>query len=152
MFRQRGTIMKALWQAGTMLACFLGLGSPLAAQPAERARDLGVPFEGTPGPSNAITDVPGVEVGVTTLISGDGNVGGGTGMACFGFKGGTGTASRLLSASDGGYVVGVLVQCNTGAAHELRIAGVPVGQDLHQDRRANLLYGANHVDTGSIII
>jgi L-aminopeptidase/D-esterase-like protein len=92
---------------------------------------------------------------IDTAASGpvaEGNVGGGTGMACFGFKGGTGTASRLLSASDGGYVVGVLVQCNTGAAHELRIAGVPVGQDLHQDRRANLLYGANHVDTGSIII
>jgi len=38
-----------------------------------RARDLGVPFEGTPGANNAITDVPGVEVGFATLISGDGN-------------------------------------------------------------------------------
>jgi len=256
----------------------LELGSPLWAQTLERARDLGVPFEGTPGPLNAITDVPGVEVGYTTLISGEGklvvgkgpvrtgvtavlprgkdfkdpvfagffsqngngemtgihwvkesgflegpvmitnthsvgvvrdavidwemkhgatqypwslpvvaetydgflndingfhvtsadtrhaidtaasgpiaegNVGGGTGMACFGFKGGTGTASRLLSSSEGGYVVGVLVQCNTGSAHELRIAGVPVGQALHQDRQAALLYGSDHVDTGSIII
>jgi len=270
--------MKAFWLAGTALFCLLGLSAPLDAQPAERARDLGVPFEGTPGPSNAITDVPGVEVGYTTSISGDGklvvgkgpvrtgvtailprgknfkdpvfagfysqngngemtgihwvkesgflegpvmitnthsvglvrdavidwemkhgatqypwslpvvaetydgflndingfhvtsadtwhaidtaapgpvaegNVGGGTGMACFGFKGGSGTASRLLSAAEGGYVVGVFVQCNTGSAHELRIGGVAVGQDLHQDRRANLLYGANHVDTGSIII
>src|SRR5215469_16641606 len=277
-FEPRGSSMKALWQAGTALFCLLGLASPLNAQTPERARDLNVPFEGTPGRFNAITDVPGVEVGFTTLISGDGklvvgkgpvrtgvtailprgknfkdpvfagfysqngngemtgihwvkesgflegpvmitnthsvgvvrdavidwemkhgatkypwslpvvaetydgflndingfhvtsadtwhaidtaasgpvaegNGGGGTGMACMGFKGGTGTASRMLSANEGGYIVGVLVQCNTGSAHELRIAGVPVGQDLHQDRRANLLYGANHVDTGSIII
>jgi D-aminopeptidase len=228
-----------------------------------RARDLGVPFEGTPGANNAITDVPGVEVGFTTLISGDGNaplvvgqgpvrtgvtavlprgknnkdpvfagffsqngngemtgtewmleggflegpvmitnthsvgvvrdaviawevkhqpeqepkgvstypwslpvvaetfdggmndvngfhvhpedtfhaldvaasgpvaegnVGGGTGMRCFGFKGGTGTASRVLTADQGGYTVGVLVQCNTGSRTQLHIAGVPVGK------------------------
>ncbi|HZP17389.1 MAG TPA: P1 family peptidase, partial [Terriglobales bacterium] len=43
-----------------------------AAQPKPRARDLGVPFDGTPGPLNAITDVAGVEVGHTTLISGSG--------------------------------------------------------------------------------
>ena len=39
-----------------------------------RARDLGIPFEGTPGKFNAITDVPGVEVGYTTLISGEGKL------------------------------------------------------------------------------
>jgi L-aminopeptidase/D-esterase-like protein len=270
--------MKALWRTGVALFCLLGCGSPAGAQTVERARDLGVPFEGTPGPLNAITDVPGVEVGYTTLISGEGkltvgkgpvrtgvtailprgknfkdpvfagffsqngngemtgihwvkesgflegpvmitnthsvgivrdavidwemkhgatqypwslpvvaetydgflndingfhvtsadtwhaidtaasgpiaegNVGGGTGMACFGFKGGTGSASRVLPAAQGGYVVGVLVQCNTGSAHDLRIANVPVGQALHQDRQAKLLYGADHVDTGSIII
>src|SRR5450631_1886268 len=43
-----------------------------AAQTQPRARDLGVPFDGTPGPFNAITDVTGVEVGYTTLISGEG--------------------------------------------------------------------------------
>jgi D-aminopeptidase len=58
----------------------------------------------------------------------EGNVGGGTGMRCFGFKGGTGTASRVLTAAQGGYVVGVLVQCNTGSRSQLRIAGVPVGR------------------------
>src|SRR5690242_21693478 len=42
------------------------------AQTAPRARDLGVPFDGTPGPLNAITDVSGVEVGHTTLIAGEG--------------------------------------------------------------------------------
>ncbi len=39
-----------------------------------RARDLGVPYDGTPGKLNSITDVPGVEVGYTTLISGDGKL------------------------------------------------------------------------------
>jgi D-aminopeptidase len=222
-----------------------------------RARDLGVPFEGTPGRLNAITDVPGVEVGATTLIRGDGplkvgegpvrtgvtvvfprgkhssdnvyagwfslngngemtgttwleeagllkgpvaitnthsvgvvrdsviewafkqnlmkadewslpvvaetwdgwlndingfhvkqadvfaaldsakagsvsegNTGGGTGMICYGFKGGTGTASRVLSAENGGYTVGVLVQCNCGRRPQLTIAGVPVGKEI----------------------
>jgi D-aminopeptidase len=219
-----------------------------------RARDLGVPFDGTPGPNNAITDVVGVEVGFKTLISGDGplvrgkgptrtgvtaifprgkndgravfagyfagngngdmtgthwieesgvletpilitgtgsvgvvrdagfkwladhrkgyfwypvaaetadvplndmagqhvttsdaiealdnaksgpvaegNVGGGTGMACNGFKGGTGTASRKLPADGGAYTVGVLVQCNYGAARQLRVAGIPVAREM----------------------
>ena len=227
-----------------------------AAPPQQpRARDLGVPFEGTRGPLNAITDVAGVEVGHTTLISGSGKlvvgkgpvrtgvtavlprgrssttpvfgawftlnsagemtgttwleerglidgpimitnthsvgvvrdaavrwmvangwvadwhapvaaetydgvlndingfhvetrhalaaidtarggavlegaVGGGTGMICNGFKGGTGTASRKLPAELGGYTVGVLVQCNYGNRRILRIAGAPVGAEL----------------------
>jgi len=249
--------------------------SVMAQSSGPRARDLGIPFDGAPGPLNAITDVAGVEVGFTTLISGsgklvvgqgpvrtgvtailprgkksfndpvfagwyslngngemtgttwveesgflegpvmitnthsvgvvrdaviqwrvhqggpdqsgywwslpvvaetydgslndingfhvkpdhvfhaldtasggpvaEGNVGGGTGMVCHGFKGGTGTASRKLDAKEGGYIVGVLVQCNYGAQSELRIAGVPVGRELppgipHKD------------DTGSIIV
>jgi D-aminopeptidase len=223
-----------------------------------RARDLGVPFEGTPGPLNAITDVAGVEVGATTLIRGEGalkvgdgpvrtgvtailprgardndpvyagwfslngngemtgttwveesgflegpvaltnthsvgmvrdsviawgvkhgtlhqdwalpvvaetwdgwlndingfhvkqedvfaaldgaksgpvaegNTGGGTGMVCYGFKGGTGTASRVLAKGDGGYTVGVLVQCNCGRRSQLTIAGAPVGKEIPQ--------------------
>ena len=60
----------------------------------------------------------------------EGNVGGGTGMVCHRFKGGIGTASRVLSATEGGYTVGVLVQCNYGARQDLRIAGVPVGQEV----------------------
>ncbi len=51
----------------------------LAAEPKPRARDLGVPFDGKPGPLNAITDVKGVEVGHTTLISGEGALKVGTG-------------------------------------------------------------------------
>lgn len=59
----------------------------------------------------------------------EGAVGGGTGMVCHGFKGGIGTASRV-TAAPGGYTVGVLVQCNYGSRRELRIAGVPVGQEI----------------------
>lgn len=227
------------------------------AQQKPRARDLGVPFDGTPGQINAITDVQGVEVGEKTLISGEGklvvgkgpvrtgvtailprgrqsqdpvfagwftengngemtgttwveesgflegpvmitnthsvgtvrdaviawriqhgftgeypwslpvvaetydgylndidgfhvtaddafaaldsarsgpvaegNIGGGTGMICNEFKGGIGTSSRKLAQKDGGYTVGVLVQCNYGVRPELRIAGVPVGREI----------------------
>ena len=60
----------------------------------------------------------------------EGNVGGGTGMICHRFKGGIGTASRKLGAPQGGYTVGVLVQCNYGARQLLRVAGVPVGQEI----------------------
>ncbi|HMI55055.1 MAG TPA: P1 family peptidase, partial [Gemmatimonadaceae bacterium] len=60
--------------------------------------------------------------------------GGGTGMICFGFKGGIGTSSRKLPAQAGGYTVGVLVQCNAGRRTELRIAGVPVGKEINDLR------------------
>lgn len=57
----------------------------------------------------------------------EGNVGGGTGMICHDFKGGIGTASRVVSAESGGYTVGVLVQANYGSRQHLRINGIPVG-------------------------
>ncbi len=234
--------------------------SPPPAQQSIRARALGIPFDGTPGKFNAITDVVGVEVGYTTLISGEGklevgkgpvrtgvtaiiprghdslddpvyagifslngngemtgtawveesgflegpviltnthsvgvardaviawrlahgaadktgywwslpvvaetwdgwlndingfhvtpedvahaldtahggaieegSVGGGTGMICYEFKGGTGTASRLLDEKNGGYTVGALVQANCGRRPQLMIAGVPVGREI----------------------
>ncbi len=65
----------------------------------------------------------------------EGNVGGGTGMQCLGFKGGIGTASRRLSTRPEGYTVGVLVQCNFGLRRQLRIAGVPVGQEITEPKR-----------------
>jgi len=65
----------------------------------------------------------------------EGNVGGGTGMIVHDFKGGTGTASRKLAADEGGYTVGVLVQANYGKRHQLRIAGIPVGQEITEMRR-----------------
>ena len=249
-------------------AAVLLLALPLAAQ---RARDLGVPFDGTPGPLNAITDIAGIEVGHATLIEGasvrtgvtvifprgrqsddaafggwfslngngemtgttwleesgfldspvfitnthsvgtvrdsyirwqadhnrkpstnsagngfwslpvvaetydgflndtngqhvkpqhvfdaieharsgpvpEGNVGGGTGMICFGFKGGIGTSSRIA----GKYHVAALVQCNCGAKRQLTIAGVPVGREL--DRPAVAAIAKPEEDRGSIII
>jgi len=60
----------------------------------------------------------------------EGNVGGGTGMICYDFKGGTGTSSRILTDRDGGYRVGVLVQANFGVRGQLQIAGVPVGKEI----------------------
>jgi L-aminopeptidase/D-esterase-like protein len=75
----------------------------------------------------------------------EGNVGGGTGMMCNGYKGGIGTASRKLTDRQGGYTVGVLVQCNYGSPQELRIAGINVGRELPPgvDRKR---------DIGSIIV
>jgi D-aminopeptidase len=257
----------------TILLVLVGSVTNASAQNALRARDLGVPFEGTPGPLNSITDVNGVEVGYRTLISGEGklqvgvgpvrtgvtaifprgkfavdpvfagwftengngemtgttwveesgflygpvmitnthsvgvvrdtvidwqlkhgtpipledwwslpvvaetwdgelndingfhvkaddaiaamqdahpgpiaegNVGGGTGMVCFEFKGGTGTSSRKLPENLGGYTVGVLVQCNFGVRHLLRIAGAPVGYEIPLDTHRS--------DVGSIIV
>jgi L-aminopeptidase/D-esterase-like protein len=238
------------------LALILLSAMSLLAQSRPRARDLGVRFDGTPGPLNAITDVAGVAVGHTTLIRGDGvlktgqgpvrtgvtvvlpraanpadpvlagwfslngngemtgttwveesgfvegpmaitnthsvgvvrdaligwqvrkgvmhqnfalpvvaetydgwlndingfhvqpdhvfqaldaastgkaaegNVGGGTGMSCYGFKGGIGTASRKLAATAGGYTVGALVQANFGRREQLMITGAPVGRQI----------------------
>ncbi len=257
---------------GVVLYAFCALSS--AAEP--RARDLGVPFEGVPGPLNAITDVAGITVGQVTLIEdladghkvrtgvtailprgkdsadksvfagwfalngngemtgtmwidesgqlegpvmltnthsvgvvrdaviagrvhaggadasgywwslpvvaetwdgrlndingfhvkpehvatalanasggavAEGNVGGGTGMICHEFKCGIGTASRRIEIHENSYRVGVLVQANYGVRDPLRIAGVPVGQYLRDDR----VYTDARLsgDTGSIII
>jgi D-aminopeptidase len=75
----------------------------------------------------------------------EGNVGGGTGMICNEFKGGIGTASRVLEAKSGGYTVGVLVQCNYGDREQLRIAGIPVGREIPE-------HTVLKDDVGSIII
>jgi D-aminopeptidase len=63
----------------------------------------------------------------------EGNVGGGTGMICHGFKGGIGTASRVISADLGGHTIGVLVQANHGKRAWLRVDGVPVGAEIGLD-------------------
>jgi D-aminopeptidase len=82
----------------------------------------------------------------------EGNVGGGTGMVCYGFKGGIGTASRKLTDAQGGYTVGVLVQCNCGSRRQLRIGGVPVGAELSQDMPVASAGSPHREDVGSIII
>jgi len=141
-----------------------------------RARDLGIPFVGQPGPYNAITDVVGVTVGHTTLIEGsgplvvgqgpvrtpehvfnaldgaaggpvrEGNVGGGTGMITFGFKGGIGSGSRLVTIGEETHTVGVLVQANFGSRPFLTIAGVPVGHEIEG------MQPGSSPETGSIIV
>ncbi|MBM3792126.1 MAG: P1 family peptidase [Acidobacteria bacterium] len=60
----------------------------------------------------------------------EGNVGGGTGMICHEFKGGIGTASRLVDTGPGSYRLGVIVQANYGLRRQLRIAGAPVGAEI----------------------
>ena len=77
----------------------------------------------------------------------EGNVGGGTGMVCYGFKGGTGTSSRRVGA----YTVGVLVQCNCGRRAQLQIAGAPVGREI-MDAIPYASNGQPRDDVGSIII
>jgi L-aminopeptidase/D-esterase-like protein len=83
----------------------------------------------------------------------EGNVGGGTGMICYGFKGGIGTASRRVSARAGGYTVGVLVQANFGSRRQLRIAGVPVGEEIAGSPASALgTPDGDRGDVGSIIV
>ena len=69
----------------------------------------------------------------------EGAVGGGTGMGCNGFKGGIGTSSRVVTAAQGGYTVGVLVQCNYGG--DLRILGVPIRPEITDLRTCTTLQG-----------
>ena len=78
----------------------------------------------------------------------EGNVGGGTGMICHEFKGGIGTASRRVTVAGRAHAVGVLVQANYGLRETLRIAGVPVGENLREHRA----YQDQPEETGSIII
>ena len=84
----------------------------------------------------------------------EGNVGGGTAMSCYGFKCGTGTASRKVSDSMGNYTVGVLVQANHGGRNQLRVAGVPVGAEMSQPAQGAPRGSGNsgEHELGSIII
>ncbi len=80
----------------------------------------------------------------------EGNVGGGTGMTCHGFKCGIGTSSRRVDVQGRPYTVGVLVQANYGTRSSLRIAGVPVGEHLRDGAAGH--EAAADGDNGSIII
>jgi L-aminopeptidase/D-esterase-like protein len=80
----------------------------------------------------------------------EGNVGGGTGMQCHSFKGGTGTASRVLAKEHGGFTVGVLVQANHGFREHFEVLGVPMADEIKDcDPILNSL--APKPGTGSII-
>jgi D-aminopeptidase len=87
----------------------------------------------------------------------EGNVGGGAGMICHEFKGGTGTSSRVLDAEDGGWTVGVLVQANYGQRRHFRVDGVPVGRELGTDvvpspRMRKPLIPTQQPGDGSIVV
>jgi D-aminopeptidase len=80
----------------------------------------------------------------------EGNVGGGTGMICHEFKGGTGTASRVVPAGGESFAVGALVQANYGTRGLLRVDGVPVGREIGVD-----VVPSHHAvprEAGSIIV
>ena len=81
----------------------------------------------------------------------EGNVGGGTGMICYEFKGGTGTSSRKLPGTLGGYTIGALAQANFGRRYQLTVAGVPVGHHLTEG--APFTSGENPFrEQGSLIV
>jgi D-aminopeptidase len=80
----------------------------------------------------------------------EGNAGGGAGMICHEFKGGTGTASRVVQIAGEAYTIGALVQANYGARELLRIDGVPVGRELGPDVVPS--HRSVPRDAGSIIV
>ncbi|MCO5205361.1 MAG: P1 family peptidase [Anaerolineae bacterium] len=80
----------------------------------------------------------------------EGNVGGGTGMVCHEFKGGIGTASRIVQVKAGQFVLGALVQANYGSRRLLRVDGVPVGRALSAEKIP--VPAREPLDTSSIII
>jgi L-aminopeptidase/D-esterase-like protein len=84
----------------------------------------------------------------------EGNVGGGTGMMCLGFKGGTGTSSRIVEIRDSTYTIGVLVQSNFGAKRQLTIAGVAVGEELKDTLNYEIIASPSYKQDGdgSIIV
>lgn len=92
-------------------------------------------------PENAIEALDSARSGPVA----EGAVGGGTGMICYELKCGTGTASRVLAAKDGGYMIGVLVQANHGLRDQLLVAGAPIGRELTTPKVWSQ-------ETGSIII
>ena len=81
----------------------------------------------------------------------EGNVGGGTGMICHGFKGGIGTSSRNIALKEKEYTLGVLVQANYGNRKELTIAGVPVGKEI-ENLLPKITFGEKQEGLGSIIV
>ncbi len=80
----------------------------------------------------------------------EGNFGGGTGMALYGYKGGNGTASRIVNINGKDYTVGVFIQANFGGMNELTVAGVPVGKELSGPRP--VLNNPKRKDGSAIVI
>ena len=81
----------------------------------------------------------------------EGSVGGGTGMNCYAFKGGSGTASRIVDYGHRSYTVGVFLQANFGSRRELTIAGVPLGHELADDNPMESYFSDGPTGAGSCI-
>ncbi|BCG80622.1 aminopeptidase [Mesorhizobium sp. 113-3-3] len=81
----------------------------------------------------------------------EGSVGGGTGMNCYAFKGGSGTASRIVDYGHRSYTVGVFLQANFGSRRELTIAGVPLGHELADDNPMESYFSGSPTGAGSCI-
>ena len=117
----------------------------------ERDPDIGISTAGTVnvvvGETNDgyLNDIQGrhvraeqVQAAIASASAGpviEGAVGAGTGTVCFGWKGGIGTASRVMPEAGGGYTVGALVQSNFGRAEDLQVCGVPVGREIQPPPR-----------------
>jgi D-aminopeptidase len=130
----------------------------------ERDPDIGISTTGTVnvvvGETNDgyLNDIQGrhvraqhVRAAIASASTGpvvEGAVGAGTGTICFGWKGGIGTASRVLPEEAGGYTVGALVQSNFGRAEDLMVCGVPVGREIRPPLRREASPGKE----GSIMI
>jgi D-aminopeptidase len=100
-------------------------------------------------PEHAIRALNGAQSGPVA----EGNVGGGTGMICYGFKGGIGTASRHTKIGDLPYTVGVLAQANFGRRNQLLIGGIPVGAEIPEFiPYASVDQQEEVSDSGSIIV
>jgi D-aminopeptidase len=82
----------------------------------------------------------------------EGAVGGGTGMTCYGFKGGSGTASRVVPFGAGNHTVGAFVQANFGSRRELTVAGVPLGLRLLADNPQETTSWLAPPGAGSVIV
>jgi D-aminopeptidase len=126
------TCTLCVWKAGDALVGFL-----LAQPEMEQVRSIN-PVVGETNDGyvlNAIRSRPITERDVRQALQAadtgavqEGSIGAGTGTIAFGWKGGIGTASRMLPDSQGGWTVGVLVQSNFGG--DLHILGIPVGRQL----------------------
>ncbi|TPI32764.1 P1 family peptidase [Mesorhizobium sp. B3-1-9] len=81
----------------------------------------------------------------------EGSVGGGTGMNCYAFKAGSGSASRIVDYGHRAYTVGVFLQANFGSRHEISIAGVPLGHELTADNPMEAYFSGRPTGAGSCI-
>jgi D-aminopeptidase len=93
-----------------------------------------------------------VEQAIDGAVSGkidEGSVGGGTGMKSFGFKSGSGTASRMVKYDDAEYTVGIFVQANFGSRTDLTVLGAPVGMQLSEPK---MVRNSNEASSSSIIV